>query len=296
MKYILPDHDEPLFRPPSEAASLIFQITRGCSWNRCAFCEMYTTKRFSVRPEEETLEEIRRTAEIAADARKIFLADGDAMAISTRRLINILNEINKYYPKARRISAYASPRNLRDKSVDELIEIRRAGLELIYVGIESGDDEVLRMADKGETYQSTAESMLKAKEADIKISSMIITGLGGRRYSEQHAINSARLVSRIGPEFLSTLVLSFPFGVDHFRGRFDGEFEEMGMMDLLREMRLFIENLELAGSIFRSDHASNYLSLRGILSRDKARLLEKIDYALNNPGSAGLRPEWMRGL
>jgi radical SAM superfamily enzyme YgiQ (UPF0313 family) len=293
---MFPEYDEPLFRPPSEAASLIFQITHGCSWNKCAFCEMYTSKKFRVKKEVESLEEIRRTSEIASDARKIFLADGDAMTLSPERLTNILNEIKRYYPRVRRISAYASPGNLSNKSLDELREIRESGLELIYTGIESGDDEVLEMAVKGETFESTVDGLMKARKAGIKTSVMVITGLGGKSYMHQHALNSAKLINQLQPEYLSTLVLSFPYGIDHFRKRFRGEYIEMSINDLLREMQLFIENLELEQTIFRSDHASNYLSLRGILSRDKKKMLEKLDYAINNPGSAALRPEWMRGL
>jgi len=289
-------YHEPLFRPPAEADSLIFQITYGCSWNKCAFCEMYTTKHFSVRKEEEVLNEIREASSIFPDTRRIFLADGNPMVLSPDKLIRVLHAIQQSFPKAKRISTYALPGDLRSKTVEELEELKNAGLKTLYVGIESGDDEVLKMNNKSETFDSTVEGLQKAKEAGMKLSLMILNGLGGLNYSRQHAENTARLVNIIQPELLSSLVLSFPFGKSHFRSRFQGNYVSMEIMNLLREMQIFISNTQLQNTIFRSDHASNYLVLNGVLGKDKQLMLDDLERALHDPKKAGLRPEWMRGL
>ncbi|MFP4471845.1 MAG: radical SAM protein [Bacteroidales bacterium] len=289
-------YDEPVFRPPSEAHSLILQVTRGCSWNRCAFCEMYTSKRFSVKEENELFGEIDTAAHHYGDVRKIFLADGNAMVLSASKLLGILNYLNERFPKIARVSAYAIPKDLKNKTVEDLKRLQQAGLKLLYVGIESGDDELLRRINKGETAQSTIESLNKAREAGIKLSVMIINGLGGRKYSPQHALHSTEVVNAIQPEFLSTLVLSFPYGIKHFRERFDGEFEELNLVGLLEEQKHFIEKLDLEQTVFRSDHASNYLVLKGILKRDKQELLNRLNEAIASPEMVSLRQEWQRGL
>jgi len=289
-------YDEPVFRPPSEAYSLILQPTIGCSWNRCAFCKMYTSKKFSVKNEEELFSEIDMAANHYPKTRKVFLADGNAMVLSVDKLMRILNHLNDKFKSLSRISAYAIPKDLQNKSVDELKLLRDAGLKLIYVGIETGDDGLLQKINKGETAAGTISSMQKANKAGIKSSVMIINGLGGRLNSRQHAENSAKVINAIQPEFLSTLVLSFPYGVEHFKQRFDGEFQELNLLELLKEQHAFISNLNLKNTIFRSDHASNYLALKGILNRDKQTLLNQLQSAMEAPDLANLRQEWERGL
>ncbi|MBI4929834.1 MAG: radical SAM protein [Bacteroidetes bacterium] len=290
------EYNEPLFRPPSEADSLILQVTYGCTWNHCSFCEIYTTKTFSAKKEEDILREIRSVAAIHPDVRKVFLADGNPMALSAKRLLNILSFIKQNFPKVRKVSTYALPRDILAKTKKELKELKEAGLTMVYVGIESGDDEVLRMMDKGETFSSVKEGLLLAKEACIKLSVIILEGVGGMKYSEQHALNSAKILNEIQPEFASVLVLSFPFGIERYIQRFRGEYIPMGIPALLNEMKIFISNIHLKGTIFRSNHASNYLVLNGILSRDKELFLEKIEFALKHPEFSGLRQEWQRGL
>ncbi|MEZ5081991.1 MAG: radical SAM protein [Bacteroidales bacterium] len=289
-------YDEPLFRPPSEAYSFIFQVTTGCSWNRCAFCEMYTSKTFKVKSEDAVIEEIEVASNYYADVRKVFLADGNAMVLSTKRLLNILNQLQHSFPKLTRVSTYASCSDLENKSEKELLELRNAGLKLIYVGIETGDEELLALVNKGETVNSIERNLLKAQHAGIKTSVMILNGLGGKKYSKQHALNSAKIVSVIQPDFLSTLVLSFPFGVDHYKQKFLGEFEEMNNIELMQELLFFLSETSLSNTIFRSDHASNYVSLKGILGRDNQKLQSQLDYAIANPRSGILREEWQRGL
>jgi len=290
------NYDEPLFRPPSEAYSLILQVSLGCAWNKCAFCEMYSSKQFRLRPEEEIFSEIEMLATQAHQVRKVFLADGNAMVLSFDKLIRLLDKLNATFPKLNRVSAYALPRDLESKTDEELRILADKGLKLLYVGIESGDDELLDRINKGEDYKSTSRALQKARKAGIKLSVMILNGLGGQNYSKQHAINSAKLVNEIQPEFLSTLVLSYPYGEEHFKQKFKGEFIPLNSIELIAEMKVFIETLELENNVFRSDHASNYLILRGNLNRDKQELLNRINGVLNDPANAKLRPEWMRGL
>lgn len=288
---------EPLYRPPSEANSLILQITNGCSWNRCTFCEMYTDpqKRFRPKAEAEVLRDIENSAKLIG-VRRIFLADGDAMALSTKRLLAILNAIKKNFPEINRISAYCLPRNLNNKTDQDLSALKTAGLDLLYVGAESGNDEVLNRISKGETYQSTLDALNRLAEAGIKRSVMILNGLGGQQFSRQHAMDSAKLASASQPEYLATLVVSFPKGDDRFQQGYGGNFVPLNQQQLFQEMKLILENLSLNKTIFRSDHASNYLVLKGILGRDKDRLLTQVQLAIDSPQHTELRPEWARGL
>jgi radical SAM superfamily enzyme YgiQ (UPF0313 family) len=287
---------EPVFRPPSEAYSLILQATIGCSWNQCAFCEMYSTKKFRITPEEKLYSDIENAHQWNPGIRKVFIGDGNAMVLSTPRMLKILNRLNQYFPKLTRISAYSLPKDLEYKSQEELNALREAGLKLLYVGIESGDDDLLKLINKGETRESTVRNLIKAKMAGMKISAMIINGLGGTRFSKQHAESSAKVVNLVQPDFLSTLVLSFPFGSGHYKSRFGGFFEEMDRKALLREQLNFIAELNLENTVFRSDHASNYLVLKGNLPRDKVKLIREIETAIQNPENTVFRQEWQRGL
>ena len=289
---------EPVFRPPSEAESLILPVTDGCSWNQCTFCEMYTApqKKFRAREEEEILESIRLTGKRYGDqVRRIFLADGDALVLPTRRLLNVLEAIRTHMPAVRRISSYCLPRNLRKKSQQEIDELAAAGLSMVYVGAESGDDQVLAAVNKGETFETTCEALEKLGAAGITRSVMILNGLGGKVYSRQHAENSARLANATQPEYLATLVVSFPQGEQRFRAGFP-EWEPLDQHELFVEMEQFLSQLELKRTVFRSDHASNWLVLKGSLGADKERLLAQVRQAIAAPAQAHLRPSWARGL
>ena len=272
---------EPVFRPPSEADSLIFQVTNGCSWNRCTYCEMYTDpqKKFRPRPEAELLAEIRRCAETGQAPRRVFLADGDALVLSMRRLRTILNAIKSELPSVSRVSSYCLPSNLKNKSIDDLIELQTLGLKLIYVGAESGDDTVLAHIDKGETFESTAAALVKAHAAGIKSSVMVINGIGGREFSRRHALQSARLVNETQPHYLATLVLTFYRDKQKVVDGYDARFEELNTAELCREMETFIGATELDKTIFRSDHISNHLILKGVLGKDKAQMMSQIAQA-----------------
>jgi len=289
---------EPVFRPPSEAESLILPVTDGCSWNECTFCEMYTApqKKFRARDEAEVLESIRLTGERYGDqVRRVFLADGDATVLPTRRLLAILAAIRTHLPAVRRISSYCLPRNLRKKSQAEVNELAAAGLSMVYVGAESGDDQVLAAVHKGETFETTREALDKLGAAGITRSVMILNGLGGTAYSRQHAENSARLANATQPEYLATLVVSFPLGEQRLRAGFP-EWEPLTQHELFVETEQLLSALELKRTVFRSDHASNWLVLKGTLGTDKDRLLAQVRQAIATPEQAHLRPAWARGL
>jgi len=289
---------EPVFRPPSESESLILPVTDGCSWNECTFCEMYTAaqKKFRVREEAEILESIRLCGERLGDqVRRIFLADGDALVLPTRRLLNILTAIKTHMPAVRRISSYCLPRNLRKKSQAEINELAAAGLSMVYVGAESGDDQVLAAVNKGESFETTCEALDKFGAAGISRSVMILNGLGGKVYSRQHAENSARLANATQPEYLATLVVSFPQGEQRFRAGFPA-WEPLNQHELFVEMEQFLSALDLKRTVFRSDHASNWLVLKGTLGADKEHLLAQVRQAIAAPEGANLRPAWARGL
>ena len=289
---------EPLFRPPSEARSLILQVTNGCSWNNCSFCEMYTApqKKFNLKPQSQIDAELAEVAASGVPVRRIFLADGDAMTLSFRRLQLILASINRHLPDVQRVSSYCLPRNIRHKTVAEMAELQELGLKLLYVGCESGDDLVLERVSKGETFASTLAALKKIKAAGSRSSVMILNGMGGTKFSNQHAVNSARLMNAAQPEYLATLVVSFPHGMERYQQGFKGEFEMLDQPGLFGEMHTLLNNLELERTIFRSDHASNYLTLRGTLGKDKQKLLNIITTAIEQPHAIPLREEWQRGL
>lgn len=291
LKYI-----EPVFRPPSEWKSLILQVTNGCSWNNCTFCDMYTQpqKQFRAQKLDKIEQDILLAAESGYPISRVFLADGDAMSLPFNRLKAMCELINTHLPSVTRISSYCLPRNLKNKTVEQLAELRQMGLSLLYVGCESGDDEVLSRIEKGEDYQSSLEALHKIKQAGMKSSVMILMGLGGVKLSQQHAIASAKLMNEAQPDYLSTLVVTLPLGTERMDMAFDGKFELPNQHGLLTEMHTLLSHLELTKTIFRSDHASNYLVLKGVLGKDKPQLVTQVAQALQ--GMVPLRQEWQRGL
>lgn len=295
---MFPDYIEPIYRPPSEASSLILQVTNGCSWNKCTFCEMYTDEQKGFRPKgiEQIRQDLQKISNTGLPVRRIFLADGDAMTLSFRRLYEILQAIKEYIPDVQRISAYCLPRNLKNKTVDELRLLRELGLSLVYIGCETGDNFILEKITKGETWQSSLDALLKLQQAKIKRSVMILNGLGGVKYSEQHARHSAELMNEAQPEFLASLVVSFPKGLKRFEQGYNNDFQVMDTVQLAQEMEIFLSTLKLEKTIFRSDHASNYLVLKGVLNKDRDKLLYIVRQSISSPGSVSLRQEWQRGL
>ncbi len=292
---MLPVYDQPLFRPPSEGRSLIFQVTLGCSWNRCSFCEMYTSKSFRVRPFEEIAQEIRAAALSFPNTEKVFLADGDALVLSNKKLLPILALLYEKFPRLQRVTSYALPKNLLVKSIDELKELREAGLKMLYYGVETGDPLLLQKIQKGASSEQMIEGMLKAQEAGMLISTTNLLGVGGRKYSEQHVNNTAKLLSQVNPKYISFLTLMFPLGSERFIQAFGDDFEELNPMELLQELKWVVQHLEVKESEFRSNHASNYLPLKAKLPQEKERLIDTIEQAIQFPASY-LRPEEWRGL
>jgi len=250
---------------------------------------MYTSKKFTVRKENDVFAEIDAFIPYAHQIKKVFLADGDPLVLSTPRLLRILEKLRNTFPNLRRISTYASPGNINQKSSKELKNLKNAGLSLLYVGIESGDNEVLKAIQKGETLTSTVDGLNKAKTSGMDSSVMIINGVGGKSFTEQHAINSAQVLNATQPKFASTLVLTAHKGLSHFQNRYQGDFVELTTAELFIEMRLFMEHLELDETIFRSDHASNSLVLKGILGRDKQKFISQIDDVIRNPNGGNVR-------
>lgn len=287
---------EPVFRPPSEWKSLILQVTNGCSWNRCSFCDMYTApqKQFKAQKLELIEADILKVKQSGVAVSRVFLADGDAMALPFKRLEAICLLIREHLPQVTRISSYCLPRNLSNKTDEQLARLKSLGLSLLYVGCESGDDQVLAHIEKGETFESSLMALSKIRRAGMKSSVMILNGLGGVTLSQQHAVNSAKLMNAAQPDYLSTLVVTLPLGTQRMDSRFDGHFELPDQLGLLREMHTLLSHLELDKTIFRSDHASNYLVLKGVLGKDKAMLVAQVEQALQ--GMIPLRHEWQRGL
>jgi radical SAM superfamily enzyme YgiQ (UPF0313 family) len=288
-------YDEPVYRPPSEAESLILQATIGCSHNGCAFCYMYKEKSFRVKPWDELKAEIDDAAGRWPGTRRIFLADGDAFVLGTDRLERLLDSLAASFPRLQRVTAYATPQNLLAKSALEMKRLRDKGLSILYYGVESGDGELLRTIGKGATPDEMADGCGRAREAGIKLSVTVILGLGGREGSLRHARATALLLNRIQPKYLSTLTLMLgPYG-EEYRRRMGPGFVFNSPLDDVRELREIVSLLETDRCIFRSNHASNYLPLEGTLMRDRERLLAEIERAIEAP-EALLRPEWMRGL
>jgi hypothetical protein len=259
---------------------------------------MYTQPQKKFRPKKiEDIElELQAIAQSGAPVYRVFLADGDAMTLPFRRLQEICELINKYLPQVQRISSYCLPRNLTNKTTEQLTELKQLGLSLMYIGCESGDDEVLAKVEKGETFDSSLTALNKIKAAGMKSSVMILNGLGGPVYSKQHALNSAKLMNAAQPDYLSTLVVSFPLGEERVAAGFNGDFRQLTQPELFKEIQCLIQHLDLEKTIFRSDHASNYLVLKGILGRDKDKLLQQVELAIEQPGAIPLRQEWQRGL
>jgi len=289
------EYDIPLYRPPSEARSLILQATLGCSHNGCSFCYMYKDKRFRVKREDVLFEEIKIAAAEYPSAGRVFLADGDAMALSAERLERILDRLAASFPRLQRVTAYANPANLLAFSVEELRRLRAKGLSILYYGVETGDPELLVKIGKGSDPDQMAEGCSRASEAGIKLSVTVILGLAGRGGSLRHARMTAQLLNRIQPRYLSALTLMLGPWKERYASSMGPGFEFNSALDDIRELRALVAGLETDRCIFRSNHASNYLALAGTLLKDREALLGEIDLALDDPGGR-LRPEWSRGL
>lgn len=283
-----------VIRPPSEADSYILQVTYGCSHNTCTFCPTYKGVRFSPRPMEEIEEDIAAASRLMPFTRRVFLADGNALCLPSEKLERVLRLLGQAFPRLERVGVYANGRDINGKSSDELRRLAKMGLGIVYLGLESGDDEVLRRVRKQDTCEEMVEAVLKAKECGLLTSVIVLLGLGGKEGSLRHARLSGEAVSRMNPHYLSALTLMLVPGTPLYREWERGEFEMPDQRGLLEELRELISACRLENCIFRTNHASNYLPLKGVLSRDRERLLDTIERAFQRPEM--LRPEFMRGL
>jgi radical SAM superfamily enzyme YgiQ (UPF0313 family) len=284
-----------IYRPPSEADALILQATVGCSWNHCTYCAMYRDKSFRAKPLEDCLGDLREAARFGASrVQKLFVADGDALVLDTPSWEALLVESARLFPALRRVSAYATARNLLAKTDAELRRLRELGLSLLYLGPESGDDETLRRIAKGGTFDDHVLAARRARDAGMELSVIFLLGAGGQERSIAHAEASAALATAMDPRFLSALTLTIVPGTPLHALAARGDFALPDVMGLLRELRVLVAGCAPTDALFRTNHASNYLPLAGRLPNDRERLVSLLDRALE--GRVPLRPESWRGL
>ncbi|QUH24559.1 radical SAM protein [Serpentinicella alkaliphila] len=273
-----------VYRPPSEAYSLIIQATIGCSHNKCTFCNMYKEKRFRMRSLTEIIEDLEMARKSYRHIKRIFLADGDALALKTEYLKQILIKIRELFPECERVGIYSAPKDILRKTKEELKELHELGLGIAYLGIESGSEQILKTINKGVTSEQMIEAGKKMVESGIKLSVTIISGLGGQELWEEHAIESARVVNEINPHYLGLLTLMVEPEVEMYQDIRSGKLKLLTPEQVMLETQLLIEKLNVKGCVFRSNHASNYIPLEGTLPQDKERLLNQIKGALQRGG------------
>lgn len=285
-----------VIRPPSEANSYILQITYGCSHNKCTFCPTYLDKPFKIRPIKQVFEDIDTARKVMPETRRVFLADGNALVLTTKQLIPILDALDKAFPQLQRIGIYANAKDILAKTNQELMELCNKKLSIIYIGLESGSNKVLKRVNKGATAEEMIKAVIKAQEAGFKVSVIGLLGLAGIALWKEHATATGRAISAMSPRFFSLLTVMVVPGTVLYEQQDQGGFILPAPLEMLKEMRVIIENTDVhSGCIFRTNHASNYLSLEGRLPKDKQRLLQIIDSALSQ-GESSLRPEYLRGL
>lgn len=282
-----------VFRPPSEAYSLIVQVTVGCSHNKCTFCDMYKEKRFHLRNLEDVLEDFNIARRQYRYIERVFLADGDALIRKTEDLAVILKHIRKIIPECRRVTSYGSPKSILTKSPEDLALLHSLGLEMIYLGLESGNEQVLKHINKGVTVEDIVRAGQMVKDAGMKLSVTAISGLGGTEMWKEHAIDTAKAFSRMKPDYIGLLTLMFEGDVPLRRECEEGKFHLLTAPQVAKETLLMLEHIDSEGSVFRSNHASNYLTLKGTLNRDREAMCEQIRTALER---GGYKKEYFRAL
>lgn len=283
-----------VYRPPSEAYSLIIQATVGCSHNKCNFCSMYKEKRFRIRPVEDIIEDLHMARNMYRKVERIFLADGDALIIPMEKLRIILNTIKEIFPECERVGVYGSPKSILIKSIEELKELKTLGIGIVYLGVESGSDKILKEVNKGVLSEEIIIAGKKIKECGIKLSVTLISGLGGKENLKEHALESALVISKINPDYLGFLTLMIEENTELYDKVQSGEFKLLNPEEVMEEMKIFIENVNVKNTVFRSNHASNYVSLKGTLPLDKEKILNTINNALKD--SSYYKSEFLRGL
>lgn len=283
-----------VYRPPSEANSVIVQVTIGCSQNSCTFCSMYKDKKFRIRYLNYILADLSEARNMNKHVEKIFLADGDALFSDMKTLTEILDYIQMTFPECKQVSCYATAKSILFKKPRDLRILRENGLKLLYIGLESGCDEILKKVKKRTSAKEMIKAATQAKDAGMKLSVTAISGLGGYDLWQEHAIKTAEVLSKMDPEYIGLLTLMVEDNTILKQQVESGEFKLMDPKDILKETKLLIENINCTNAVFRANHASNYLNLRGILNKDKENLLKTIDEAIN--GKMTLKPEYLRGL
>ena len=290
------NYDAPLYRPPSEAKSLIFQVTLGCSFNECSFCDMYRSKEYSERSWEEVKGEIDLMAKTLPNTTRIFLADGDALNLSTDYMIKIVEYLYKNFPELERVSCYAMPMNILKKTPDELKRMNDAGLNMLYLGIETGSDIILKKITKGATSATIIRACRKAIETGFTLSCIMILGLGGRNYSKEHIKETARVVNESSPHYLGTLTLILETGVkEEFLTKFDEPFHEINDEEALAELHDLVEQINVKEEmVFRANHGSNAYNIAGTFPDEKEMMLRKISWYKDHPEQ--IRPQGFRAF
>jgi radical SAM superfamily enzyme YgiQ (UPF0313 family) len=290
------NYDAPLYRPPSEARSLIFQVTLGCSFNECSFCDMYRSKEYSERSWKDVKAEIDMMAGYLPDTKRVFLADGDALNLDSEYMIKIVKYIREKFQNIERISCYAMPMNILKKTSEELKKMNEAGLDMFYLGIESGSDIVLKKVTKGAIGKTIIKSVNKAKEAGYVMSCMVILGLGGKKYSKDHIRGTAEVISACSPHYVGALTLYLENGIkQEFIDKYEGEFTRIDDDESLEEIYDLINQIETNEEIvFRVNHGSNAYTVKGTFPQDKQAMLDKVEWMKQHPET--VRPEGLRGF
>jgi len=283
-----------IIRPPSEANSILLQITVGCSRNKCTFCGTYRGERFRIKPDEIIMADIAFAAQYCQRQRRVFLCDGDALIIPHKRLMRILTAIKEQLPWVTRVGLYANAKSLKMKTPAQLKELREQGVGIAYMGLETGDDVTLRAINKGTQAADSIAMGQKARHAGMKLSITVLLGIAGRERSDVHARETGRVLSAIDPEYVGALSLILIPGTPLYQDYVDGRFELLEPIEMLQELRTMIANTHLSRGLFHANHASNYLPIRARLPRDRAATLQLIDEAL--AGNVALKPEHLRAL
>ncbi|MDD3365345.1 MAG: radical SAM protein [Syntrophomonas sp.] len=286
-----------VFRPPSEGRSYILQCTVGCSHNRCTFCSMYKDKKYHVRSLEDIKADIKMARDYYGDLNKVFLADGDALAMNTSDLLDIISDLYQSFPSLNHVGIYASPDTILAKEISELTALKDAGLTIAYLGVETGDPQLLIDIRKGVNYEDMVEAGLKIRSAGILLSVTVLLGLAGRTPGAvDHAVNTSKILNAINPDYIGALTLMLEPRTELYRRMERGEFELPGPFEVLDELRIIIQGLELKGTEFRSNHASNYLPIKGRLPEDKQKMLNLINDIIKKNDRSYLRPDYLRAL
>ncbi|MBA2882557.1 radical SAM superfamily enzyme YgiQ (UPF0313 family) [Desulfosalsimonas propionicica] len=283
-----------VIRPPSEADSILLQVTVGCSHNKCTFCGTYKSERFKIKPDETIMADIAYAAKHFKRQDRVFICDGDALIVPQKRLIKYFREIEKQLPWVKRVGLYANAKGISMKTPEELQELRDHGLGIVYLGLESGDDQTLKAVNKGAGSKKMIEMGRKIKDAGIKLSVTVLLGLAGREHSRVHAEETGRVLSAMDPDYVGALSLMLIPGTPLHQDYEAGRFELPGSAEMLAELRTMLAATDLSGGLFHANHASNYLPIRAKLPEEKDKTLRMIDDALE--GKVALRPEFLRAL